>query len=423
MTPGLAELTRTFLKIGCLSFGGPAAQIALMHRVLVDEKRWITDREYVSALSFCMLLPGPEAMQLATWAGWRVCGTLGGVIAGLLFVLPGAAVVLALSAVYAAFGQLPLMAALFLGIQAAVIALVIEALIRISKKALQSRGGRIIALLGFLALFALNLPFPLVILAAGLWGFFQARGNPAAGGPLPASTATEAQGPAQPLRVLLLWGAIWLLPLALLAFFDGGFLFQLGWFFSKLAVVTFGGAYAVLAWMTQEVVQVRGWLSTAQMMAGLGLAETTPGPLILVTEFVGFTAGFAAGSWGLAFCAALVALWMTFAPCFLWIFLGAPYLARITANPRLAGALSAIMAAVVGVIANLSLWFALHFLFATVGTSGFGPFTLVLPDPGSVKPLAVGLALFSGGLLLVFHQPLWRVLALSAAASALLSGL
>lgn len=417
--PDLGEITRVFFRIGCLSFGGPAAQIALMHRELVEERDWLTERDYLSALSFCMLLPGPEAMQLATWAGWRMHGTLGGIIAGLLFVLPGAAVVLALSAIYAGFGQVPLMAALFTGIQAAVIAVVIEALIRVSRKALHGPGAAAIAVLSFLSLFLFDLPFPLVILAAGLWGAWAARGRATLPVADAESGAQAGDGRlwAGSLVTLLQWGAVWLVPLVLL-WVQGGLLFDIGWFFSKLAVVTFGGAYAVLAWMTQEVVQVQGWLSTGQMMAGLGLAETTPGPLILVTQFVGFMAGHGAGGWELAVAGAAVALWMTFAPCFLWIFLGAPYLHRITAAPRLAGALAAIMAAVVGVIGNLSLWFALHFLFGGLAELTLGPARLLIPDPSSLRWGALALAAVAGLLLLRLHRPLWQVLAVSALLSA-----
>lgn len=411
MTPTRTDLFHTFARIGILSFGGPAAQIALMHRVLVDERKWLTEKEYLSALSFCMLLPGPEAMQLATWAGWRLHGTVGGLIAGGLFVLPGALVVLALSMAYAAWGNLPLMQALFLGVQAAVIAIVIEALIRVARRALRGRAAYVIAVLAFLGLFVLNLPFPVIILAAGLWGLLTARGNRAA---LPEITAPRT------LQTLTLWLAVWLLPLALL-WAQGGILFEVGWFFSKLAVLTFGGAYAVLAWMTQEVVAVQGWLTTPQMMAGLGLAETTPGPLILVNEFVGFMAGYGAGGWAMALAAALVALWMTFVPCFLWIFVAAPYLARITADPRLSGALTAIMAAVVGVIANLSLWFALHLLFGSVTPRSFGPVHLIIPDPASLNLTALVLAALSALLLLWFHRPLWQVLTASALLSVAIS--
>ncbi len=413
MQPSLAELTRTFARIGLLSFGGPAAQIALMHREIVDERGWIAEKDYLSALSFCMLLPGPEAMQLATWIGWRSHGTLGGLIAGGLFVLPGAVVVLALSAIYAVFGDLPLVTAAFLGVQAAVVAIVIEALLRVSRRALKGRVERWIALAAFAALFALGLPFPLVILGAGLVGAFLLA-KAARGGAVPPAAALG-----QSLRTALLWGVIWLGPLASLWAFEGGFLTQIGIYFSKLALLTFGGAYAVLAWMVQEVVQVRGWLSTAEMMAGLGLAETTPGPLILVTEFVGFLAGWHEGGWPMALAGAGVALWMTFAPCFLWIFTGAPHIARLTAEPRLSGALSGIMAAVVGVIANLSLWFALHVIFANVGLHSFGPLTLTLPDPTSLKPFALAIAVGAAYLLLRRHWSLPLVLAVSAIAATL----
>ncbi len=413
MQPSLAELTRTFARIGLLSFGGPAAQIALMHREIVDERGWIAEKDYLSALSLCMLLPGPEAMQLATWIGWRSHGTLGGLIAGGLFVLPGAVVVLALSAIYAVFGDLPLVTAAFLGVQAAVVAIVIEALLRVSRRALKGRVERWIALAAFAALFALGLPFPLVILGAGLVGAFLLA-KAARGGAVPPAAALG-----QSLRTALLWGVIWLGPLAALWAFEGGFLTQIGIYFSKLALLTFGGAYAVLAWMVQEVVQVQGWLSTTEMMAGLGLAETTPGPLILVTEFVGFLAGWHEGGWPMALAGAGVALWMTFAPCFLWIFTGAPHIARLTAEPRLSGALSGIMAAVVGVIANLSLWFALHVIFAKVGLHSFGPLTLTLPDPTSLKPFALAIAVGAAYLLLRRHWSLPLVLAVSAIAATL----
>ena len=403
----LSDLTRTFARIGLMSFGGPAAQIALMHRILVDERKWLTEKDFLGALSFCMLLPGPEAMQLATWAGWRLHGTRGGVIAGLLFVMPGALVVLALSMAYAAFGEVPLVQAAFVGIQAAVIAIVIEALIRVSRRALRGRGAYVIAVLAFLALFAFNVPFPVVVLGAGLWGLVTA---PQAARDLPIVAAPKT------LQTLGFWAGLWLVPLAGL-WLHGGLLFDIGWFFSKLAVVTFGGAYAVLAWMTQDVVQVQGWLTIDQMMAGLGLAETTPGPLILVTEFVGYMAGHGAGGWSVGVMAAGITLWMTFVPCFLWIFVGAPYLARITADPRLSGALAAIMAAVVGVIANLSLWFALHLLFGTLVTLGAGPVQMIWPVWSSLNGVALLLALGAGVLLLWFHRPLWLVLLTSAAVS------
>lgn len=411
----MSELTRTFARIGCLSFGGPAAQIALMHRTLVDEKKWLTEKEYLSALSFCMLLPGPEAMQLATWSGWRLHGVKGGLVAGLLFVLPGALVVLALSAIYAAFGSVPFVRALFLGVQAAVAVIVVEALIRVSRRALKGRLAYLVAALAFMALFLFNLPFPLVILAAGVFGWLRGgRSEPV--GPRPPAPPLSAT-----LLTVLVWGAVWLLPLGALWLWEGGLLAEIGLFFSKLAMLTFGGAYAVLAWMAQAVVQEKEWLTLAQMMDGLGLAETTPGPLILVTEFVGFMAGYKEGGWPLALAAAGVTLWMTFAPCFLWIFAGAPWIARLTSAPRLAGALAAIMAAVVGVIANLSLWFALHVVFARIETARIGPLHLLVPDAASLQPVALALGLLAGWLLLLRHWPLLQVLGLSAALSGALA--
>lgn len=408
MTP-LSDLFRTFGHIGLMSFGGPAAQIALMHRVLVDQKRWLTEKEYLSALSFCMLLPGPEAMQLATWSGWRLHGTLGGLIAGLLFVAPGALVVLALAALYAAYGTVPLMQALFMGVQAAVAVIVIEALLRVSKRALKGRSALIVAVLAFLALFLANAPFPLVILAAGIWGWFNARNTADSTDPLPA--APRAAGT---LQTLALWLVIWLTPIAALWIMDAGLLAEIGLFFAKLAILTFGGAYAVLAWMAQAVVEDKGWLTLRQMMDGLGLAETTPGPLILVTEFVGYMAGHREGGWMTGVAAAAITLWATFVPSFMMIFAGAPWIARITADPRLAGALSGIMAAVVGVIANLSVWFAAHVFFGTVGRSTFGPLSLLTPDPASFRPAMAALALVAGWLLLRRHTPLPLVLALAA---------
>lgn len=416
MRPSLAELTRTFARIGLLSFGGPAAQIALMHREIVDERGWISEKDYLGALSFCMLLPGPEAMQLATWIGWRCHGTRGGLIAGGLFVLPGACVVLALSAAYAGFGGIPMVATAFLGIQAAVVAIVAEALIRVSRRALHGQIERGVALAAFLGLFALSLPFPVVIVAAALLGAaWLAPSTPAASGrplaPLP--------HPTRSLVTALIWAAVWLLPLGFLWRWEGGLLTGIGLYFAKLALLTFGGAYAVLAWMVQEVVQLQGWLSTPEMLAGLGLAETTPGPLILVTEFVGFMAGWHGGGWAMALAGAAVAIWATFIPCFLWIFTAAPYLERLTSAPRLAGALAGIMAAVVGVIASLSAWFALHVLFATVGRASLGPLALPLPELSSLSPLATMTSLGAGYLLLWRHWPLPWVLGASALICAL----
>jgi chromate transporter len=410
MTPTFSEMTRVFTRIGLLSFGGPAAQIALMHRELVEERGWVSEKDYLSALSFCMLLPGPEAMQLATWTGWRMHGTKGGLIAGLLFVLPGAAVVLALSMIYAAYGQVPLIAALFTGVQAAIVAIVIEALLRVSKRALKGRIYWIIAAAAFFALFALNIPFPVIIIAAAVFGAFTSKATSAPVAAIPHAAART-------LSTLTIWLALWLIPLAALWQFEQGLMFEIGLFFSKLAVVTFGGAYAVLAWMTQAVVQDKSWLTLPQMMDGLGLAETTPGPLILVTEFVGYLAAHKQGGWAYGIAGAMVTLWMTFVPCFLWIFTFAPYIARITAEPRLAGALKAITAAVVGVIANLSLWFAAHVIFKTVGKIDAGPFHLISPDWASVNLVTLAIGIVAAWLLLLRHWSLPLVLGLSALAS------
>ena len=415
MPPSLQDLTRAFARIGLLSFGGPAAQISLMHREIVDERQWVTEKDYLSALSFCMLLPGPEAMQLATWIGWRKHGTLGGLIAGGLFVLPGAIIVLALSMIYAAWGTVPIVAALFTGIQAAVLAVVVEALLRVSRRALKSRSHWVIAALAFAALFLFATPFPVVILAAAVWGFLTTR-DPGQPSPTPAPWRES-------LTAAAIWGAVWLLPLAGLLLFGPAILAEIALFFSKLALLTFGGAYAVLTWMAQEVVQQKQWLTLPEMIDGLGLAETTPGPLILVTQFVGYLAAYRQGGVMMGLAGAAVTLWMTFAPCFLWIFAGAPWIARLTAAPRLAAALHAITAAVVGVIANLSLWFAAHVLFARVETLQWGPLHLILPNPASLNLLPTALAAAAAYLLLKRHWPLPLVLALSAAASAAVAAL
>lgn len=368
--PGWSEMLRVFGRIGWLSFGGPAAQIALMHRELVERQSWLGEAVFMRALSLCMLLPGPEAMQLATYAGWRLKGTLGGLLAGLLFVLPGAAVIGVLALLYANYGQLYLVQAAFLGIKAAVIIVVFQALRRLADKALEGTSDAILAGLSFGALFFLGLPFPLIILSAGLWGFSRASGHAQTAEILPAVQA-------QSVKTVIIWGGLWLAPLAVLWLLGDNFLLQLGLFFSKLAVVTFGGAYAVLAYMTQTVVQHYGWITTQQMIDALGLAETTPGPLILVTEFVALLAGFAQTGVSGAIAAGMLALWVTFTPCFLWIFLAGPYLEKIAGQRRFAGALRAITVAVVGVIANLSVWFAVHVLFDAVTPD----WLLALPMP------------------------------------------
>ena len=410
--PTFAEAFSVWLKIGVLSFGGPAAQIALMHREIVEENGWLTERQFLNALSFCMLLPGPEAMQLATYAGWRLHGVAGGLAAGLAFVLPGAAVVLALAIIYAAFGNVPLVEALFLGIKAAVLVIVIEALLRIARRAMTGIEAWAIAALSFIGIFFLALPFPLIVFGAALWGFLRAGRDGALAEPAEPFTVSAGET----LRTALLWLAIWIVPLALLAAVLGpdSKLAQIGYFFSKLAVVTFGGAYAVLAYMGQDVVVRLGWLEAGQMMDGLGLAETTPGPLILVTEFVGYLAAWRDGGIALGLAGAAVSLWATFAPCFLWIFVGAPYVEWINAQPRLKGALTAITAAVVGVIANLAIWFALHVFFGTVTLNKVGPLTLWTPDPSTLDWRVIVLAVISGALLVWRHWSVPLVLFVSA---------
>lgn len=410
MNVSFAEALKVWARIGCLSFGGPAGQIALMHREIVEERKWLAEKDFLSALNFCMLLPGPEAMQLATYAGWRMHGVKGGLAAGLLFVLPGAILVLALSMLYGAFGQVPAITAIFYGVKAAVLAIVIEALLRVAKRALKSRADWLIAALAFLALYVFGLPFPLIILTAALYGFLASNGTATAGSlehrPLLPGTV----------RTVLLWSAIWLVPLALLILLLGRHhvLSELAVFFSKLAVVTFGGAYAVLSYMAQAAVEQKGWLAAHEMIDGLALAETTPGPLILVTEFVGYLAALRGmGSvWG-GILGAVVTLWMTFAPCFLWIFAGAPYIEAISRRPRLAGALQAITAAVVGVILNLSLWFGLHVLFSKV-ERGPGFFRPWLPDWPSLDPVSLVLSIVSAIALLRFHLGIPKTLLLAA---------
>ena len=409
-SPTLAEATKVWARIGCLSFGGPAGQIALMHREIVEENKWLSEQQYLSALNFCMLLPGPEAMQLATYAGWRLHGVKGGLMAGLLFVLPGAFVVLALSMLYAAFGNLPWIEAIFFGVKAAVLAIVIEALLRVARRALKGNIDWLIAGVAFLALYCFDVPFPLIIVAAGLIGFF--RSNTAT-----AFSATLRPSFTSLFSTVATWAAIWLIPLALLAMTLGTnhVLTKIGIFFSQLAVVTFGGAYAVLSYMAQAAVEQHDWLTAPEMIDGLALAETTPGPLILVTQFVGYLAASREmGSiWG-GLAGAAVTLWMTFAPCFLWIFAGAPYIEHIGKMPRLSGALAAITAAVVGVILNLSVWFGLHVLFNKVNRME-GIFKPWLPEWQTLDWAALAISVIAAFALLRLHLGIPKTLALCAA--------
>lgn len=422
--PPLREAVAVYARIGCLSFGGPAGQIALMHRELVEERRWVSEDDYLAALNFCHLLPGPEAQQLATWIGWRLHGTIGGIAAGTLFVIPGAMVMLALSLLYAFAADLAWFEALFLGIKAAVFAIVMQALLRIAGRALDTGFKRALALAAFVALAVLALPFPLVILLAGLAGAVVAAMRPQWLALKPAfSKALPSAG--RPWRAsfkaILIWGAVWALPFVAiyLTLGTGHVLWDIAAFFSQLAVVTFGGAYAVLAYMAQEAVGTLGWLRPGEMADGLGLAETTPGPLILVTQFVGFLAGFrfpeplspvAGGLLG-----AIVTLWVTFAPCFLWIFALAPWIERLRRSRRLAGALSAITASIVGVIANLALWFALHVLFARLGEVRIGSAVALIPEWASLDWRA---ALLSAAALLLVFVLRWNLFAVLGALAA-----
>ena len=406
--PTFAEAVRTYARIGCLSFGGPAGQIALMHREFVDERRWIDEATFLHALNFCHLLPGPEAQQLATWIGWRLHGFRGGLAAGLLFVIPGALVILALSTLYVVAAGLGWFAALFLGIKAAVLAIVVQALLRIARRALKTPLLRGIAVASFVGIAILALPFPLVVLAALLIGWVVARRRPDWLKLVPASRnhlppARDAWR--QSARAVLLWGAVWSAPMLLILLTLGRHhvLWDIGVFFSRLAVVSFGGAYAALTYMAQEAVAGFGWLRPGEMADGLGLAETTPGPLILVTQFVGFLAAWRDAAPFTPFVAALLGslltLWVTFAPCFLWIFAFAPWIDRLERAAGLKGALAAVTAAVVGVIANLSLWFPLHVLFGRLEPTALG---LDLPVWASVDRAAVLLALLAAVLLFRF---------------------
>jgi chromate transporter len=419
--PSFAEALEVWAKIGLVSFGGPAGQIALMHRVLVDERRWIGEKPFLHALNFCMLLPGPEAMQLATYVGWRLHGTPGGLAAGILFVLPGALIVLALTIGYAFYGQVPAVEALFVGIKAAVLVIVIEALIRVARRALRGPYDIAIAAAAFIAIFFFAVPFPLIILAAALIGYLHALASP-----LPAPAERIEHAPVVPfldtVKTATLWLAIWIVPLLALAAIFGRdhVTTDIALFFSKLAVVTFGGAYSVLAYMAQQAVETYGWLTPGEMLDGLGLAETTPGPLILVTEFVGFLAGFRHGgepklAFGLL--GAAVTLWATFAPCFLWIFTGAPYIERLSTSPRLAGALAGVTAAVVGVILNLSLWFGLHVLFGRIEPAWHGPLRIWTPDISTLDVEALVLTALAAALLLVLRLGILATLATAAAAA------
>ena len=433
-----------WLRIALLSFGGPAGQIAVMHRILVDEKRWIGEQRFLHALNYCMLLPGPEAQQLATYIGWLMHRTRGGIVAGVLFVIPGAVAIMALSWVYVLYGQLGIVSAVFFGLKCAVLAVVLQAVMRIGGRALGTVPARALAALAFVLIFFVGTPFPLIVLGAGLVGWWSARqgsvafqggGHGASKGTVVADADTllgeDLPAHARPswqqkIYTALVWLALWLLPVAglLVALGPDNVFSRIATFFSTMAVVTFGGAYAVLAYVAQQAVANYGWLGPKEMLDGLGMAETTPGPLIMVLQFVGFLGAYrdpgnlsplVAGTLG-----GLLATWVTFVPCFLWIFLGAPFIERLRGNAAVAGALSAITAAVVGVVLNLAIWFALHTLFRKTTLVAAGPLRFDAPVFTSIDPAAVVLALGAAyGIFIMRAGVIAILLATSAAGLAL----
>lgn len=422
-TPSFAEFFKVWLKIGCVNFGGPAGQIAMMHRVMVDEKKWIDEPRFLHALNFCMLLPGPEAQKLATYIGWLLHGVRGGLTSGILFVLPGALFMLALSLLYALGRGFSLIDGALFGIKAAVLVIVVEALIRIGKRALKTWLLLTLAAGAFIGIFFLALPFPLIVAAAALTGFLVARSSPELLG-VKTNVEDLAAPPPDRWRHALIAAGIglitWSAPIALAWMVLGPdhVLVSIGAFFSKLAVVSFGGAYAVLAYMAQQAVETHHWMTAPEMVDGLGLAETTPGPLILVTQFVGFLAAFrdappfsplVAGILG-----ALMTTWVTFTPSMLWIFIGAPFVEQLRANRRLSGALAAITAAVVGVILNLTVWFALHVLFGEVQERQTGWLRWYAFDPLALDLKATALATIAGVLAFWLHRGLIEVVAVMA---------
>lgn len=435
--PTLAEATLVWARIAALSFGGPAGQIAVMHRVLVEEKRWLGDGRFLHALNFCMLLPGPEAQQLATYIGWLVHGVRGALIAGGLFILPGVVAIMGLSWIYAAFGDVGFVSALFFGLKAAVLAIVLQAVVRVGKRALKNTAMRVIAACSFLAIFAFQAPFPLIVAAAALIGWagakaglraFRAGGGHGAVGTTHVDDAEtllgeEAALPASARRNAMQAGiaaiVLWLLPVAAIVLLAPGSVFaDIATYFSKLAVLTFGGAYAVLAWVAQEAVGTYGWLQPGEMLDGLGMAETTPGPLIMVLQFVGFMGALREAGWEQPFLAGtlggLLTTWVTFAPCFAWIFLGAPFMEGLRKNEALSAALSAVTAAVVGVILNLAIWFAIHVVWTEVERVGLGPVQMDLPVLPSINWIAAVLSLLA--ILAVFRFKLGIATVLGGAA-------
>ena len=424
--PGFGEATLAWSRIALLSFGGPAAQIAVMHRIVVEEKGWIDERRFLHALNFCMLLPGPEAMQLATYLGWMLHGIRGGLVAGCLFILPGFLSILALSYIYVGLGDLLVVAGVLFGLKAAVLAIVLVALDRLRRKTLRGPIRLAIAAAAFAALFFLELPFPVVILAAALFGAWRMPRRGESDGDEKQHRASARPRVQHTAAIAAVGLAAWVLPLAavMLVFGPGHVLSQVGLFFSQVAVVSFGGAYAVLAYVAQHAVEAQGWLSPAEMVDGLGLAETTPGPLIQVLQFVGFLAGWRdAAPFSPAIAAlfaSVIATWATFAPSFVWIFTGAPWVDRLLGQPRLAGALAGVGAAVVGAVLNLSLWFGLHVLFAGVDARNLGPLRLLVPEWRTLDPAAAALGILS---LWLLARRAWGMLPVLVLAAGLGTGI
>jgi chromate transporter len=436
------EAFQVWLRVALLSFGGPAGQIAVMHRILVEEKNWISESRFLHALNYCMLLPGPEAQQLATYIGWLLHRTAGGIMAGGLFILPGVIAIMGLSYIYAAFGHVGVIEALFFGLKAAVLAIVIQAVVRVGKRALRNWIMIGLAATAFIAIFFFNVPFPIIIVSAGVIGYVGAKsGRPefaavAHGGGKSTAAVDSMLGDELPdhvrpsvpraLRVSAIWLLLWLVPVAalLIAFGEANVFSQIALFFSKMAMVTFGGAYAVLAYVAQQAVEHYHWVQPREMLDGLGMAETTPGPLIMVLQFVGFMAAFRDPGTLPPLLAAtlggLLATWVTFTPCFLWIFVGAPFVETLRGNKGLAGALTAITAAVVGVILNLSIWFALHTVFReTTPVRSFG-LSFDMPVISSVDVPALVLAIAAATAIFRFNMGMLTVLGGSCAAGVLL---
>jgi chromate transporter len=432
----IGQAVRTWGAIALQTFGGPAGQIAVMQRMLVDEKRWIGQKRFLHALNYCMLLPGPEAQQLAIYIGWLLNGTRGGLAAGILFVIPGAVALLALAAMYVAFGDTTAITALFTGLAPAVLAIVIQAVLRVGKRTLAHRALLGIAIGAFAALALFGVAFPIVVATAAGVGVALARWAPqvmtAAGGghgsleagpaPIIPYDAVHAgrPGATRALKLLAVSLVLWTTPLLAFAALAGtsSVFVEQGLFFSGTALVTFGGAYAVLAFVAQRAVDVYGWLAPGEMVRGLALAETTPGPLIMVVQFVAFLGAYrdpgGLDPWVAATLGALLTTWVTFVPCFAFIFLGAPYVERLRGNRRLSAALTGITAAVVGVIANLALFFALHTLFSRTSDRTWGPLNVQLPEPGSVRPGSVAIAVAAAVMIFRLRWSVLRTLAACA---------